>query len=1102
MFYHSSMLIRAEASRFNTTRMQMGLRTGLFGWMLFACVLFATPTAQGQSILDVLTGRNASTNLRNFDAPQFGYRYHSDSSRWVRATDLIGNAHFGVTQGDTLLLQITPMYVGPVATPNDLLMHMFVSDLGLNENNIEQIFRYSEGKVEGFAFRVTVQAEDSRACYDMRVLRHGNFAYLLALVNVGEDDLSDRVVRGAFRQFSFTQAKDQDWPSQLTETERKAQGSLINEFGIVRYQNGDVTHSIDCFKAASELDPDDAQIFVNYVDTLGEVGRATEGLAVADAHADQFAGETMVSIARAKLAIKADQIDRGLELYASAFAAGHDNSIDMYDFVDELGTQDRWDDALAALDNFEGDRKALTHTLWRAHVLSNLKRYDEAIGSLESLQAARPLNELIASGMVEIYLDSDQTDQAQRVCDQLIAEGFDNAETDVLVGRVAVARDEFGKARVAFESAKAKNPYHPSADSYLHDLSALVGRGDNRPVRDPIDPVTVPDELLASINANPGDPRTAGDQPIIYTRYIKGIAFTTEKRYTATIWQSFKVLNEAGVTAASTLEFTFDPLSERLFVNSLIVRDGQGAEIARGDLDDYYVIDSDPWEMATYDRTLYIPVPALRVGCTVELVLSRAQLSPPERFLFERQELAIRWPARHVALFVTGDVGSILARAPDGVEAFEGADVRYWIQRSPIIDRYEAWSPPRQTYVPAIALADVRDSWSDQVREHLAEMREVLSDRDTKIEKLSRQLTMDCGTTTSIVRTLARYVQNELTYKAIEFGRRGRVPHAAGRIVDLRYGDCKDHSLLLHKMLEAVGVESHMALIQSACWSEPDLPSMDQFDHVVVYVPGVGPSYFVDCTDKGTDVALGGPPHLAGARAYVIDGEKSRFIEVPPVEQHSGRIDVRREVTVDLQGNAAVDETVTLTGHCAGWMRSYMRDVDADGRRAMLNHLLAAGGRVRLASFELGGLLETSEPLTVHNRYTVRGAFVVENLRIVGRIPCPWVNYYLDTERSDTRQNPVAINAPFDIRVSATARAPSGFGVLAEGSGKSAKDMAFANWSCTRGTADSTVSIEFEASMKPGIHPAEQFDEFAEAFAEMLDAIDSPVTFTHLSARP
>ena len=53
------------------------------------------------------------------------------------------------------------------------------------------------------------------------------------------------------------------------------------------------------------------------------------------------------------------------------------------------------------------------------------------------------------------------------------------------------------------------------------------------------------------------------------------------------------------------------------------------------------------------------------------------------------------------------------------------------------------------------------------------------------------------------------------TYKAIEFGSRGRVPNFTMEIVGNRYGDCKDHSLLFYQLLRAIDEPAELVLVST-----------------------------------------------------------------------------------------------------------------------------------------------------------------------------------------------------------------------------------------------------------------------------------------------
>ena len=126
---------------------------------------------------------------------------------------------------------------------------------------------------------------------------------------------------------------------------------------------------------------------------------------------------------------------------------------------------------------------------------------------------------------------------------------------------------------------------------------------------------------------------------------------------------------------------------------------------------------------------------------------------------------------------------------------------------------------------------------------------------------------------------LARFVQKEVTYKAIEFGRGARIPRAPSDVLRHRYGDCKDHALLLYQLLRNFGVEAQLALVRTGSPIRRELPSLDQFDHMVVYLPASGS--FVDTTNKSADLSRGVTPAIAGKDALGLDAKQPRLVLIP-----------------------------------------------------------------------------------------------------------------------------------------------------------------------------------------------------------------------------
>src|SRR5262249_26299815 len=140
----------------------------------------------------------------------------------------------------------------------------------------------------------------------------------------------------------------------------------------------------------------------------------------------------------------------------------------------------------------------------------------------------------------------------------------------------------------------------------------------------------------------------------------------------------------------------------------------------------------------------------------------------------------------------------------------------------------------------------------DEYRQSIAKLMPV----SDGIRKLSAEVLGNATDVNSKIAAALVYVQKQITYKAIEFGRRSRVMNSADRTLRNRYGDCKDQSLLLCQLLQAAGVPARLALVSTAGVVSEKTPSIDQFNHMIVCVTDAGANRFIDATAKDLDPSL------------------------------------------------------------------------------------------------------------------------------------------------------------------------------------------------------------------------------------------------------
>jgi hypothetical protein len=101
------------------------------------------------------------------------------------------------------------------------------------------------------------------------------------------------------------------------------------------------------------------------------------------------------------------------------------------------------------------------------------------------------------------------------------------------------------------------------------------------------------------------------------------------------------------------------------------------------------------------------------------------------------------------------------------------------------------------------------------------------------------------------INKLIDYVQDHIRYMGIESGIGSIKPFPPEQVIEQRFGDCKDKSLLLVSLLKQIGIsEAYPALVSTVFMHETEmlLPGVEIFNHCIVYFVHNDTSYWVDPT--------------------------------------------------------------------------------------------------------------------------------------------------------------------------------------------------------------------------------------------------------------
>ena len=124
-----------------------------------------------------------------------------------------------------------------------------------------------------------------------------------------------------------------------------------------------------------------------------------------------------------------------------------------------------------------------------------------------------------------------------------------------------------------------------------------------------------------------------------------------------------------------------------------------------------------------------------------------------------------------------------------------------------------------------------------------------------KTAELADKLLANSMSLTDSLNILFNFVADSVSYVALRIGSGDFIPHDCSQIIDKRFGDCKDQSVLLASLYRAGGMEAYPALISTVDY--PRLESLHPwpafFDHTVTVVRIDEEEYILDPSDPFSD---------------------------------------------------------------------------------------------------------------------------------------------------------------------------------------------------------------------------------------------------------
>jgi transglutaminase-like putative cysteine protease/tetratricopeptide (TPR) repeat protein len=1048
---------------------------------------------QAFSIIDPVPGRElaaTAASVEDYRSETFAYRFRARGDGWFGWNNLAetnDGADFGALSARGYGAVVMPMcWQSRRPTENALyrvVMQQFGEDYPSDFISEERDIR--KGDASGKLFIGTEENEGQLYIYYQWVVANDDCAYTLAAWGPAEGNNVEKDLQRLWRDFEITGEPGATEGRYRDQHEREANAYLVNALGLHYYEARSFRDAFEYFAQANELSPADEAYIVNAVRSLVEIDAYHEAATWITARMGLFADNQLVQSWDAWLAYQTDDPEKALRIYDALFDTDYRDDDDFSAYMTMLADAGRWNDLEREFDAYTAvEFSESTHRL-HVQLLVRRERYEEALAILDQLTTGRPFNADLVYERMSILDQMGNPAEVLRLSQSLIDNGYRSLQSYYYKGDAEYQLRSYREARESFEQALAFAPANANIKEYLDAIDHMLGEGDTTTIATPIDAVKLPKPLQKIFDATDLD-ASAESYGATFLSRITGFEFDGGDVLRQSQYRKIRVLDDNGVMQFSTLEFDFDPAFEQLFVNQLRVRDENGELIAEGDLNTYYITNSETGYEASTEKTVHLPVPSLHRGMVIEVVVTKRTSVEDGTFPLETVYLSTDRPVSYSAVFVTGDHDRLEYQL-SGVDApRKSGKALIWSKENPPPFRWEPLQPFYDQILPWVQLGTVNASWAEAGSEYLARIDDKLD--VSEVGDRAAQLVEGVDGVDRKIEILSAFVQNEIRYEAIEFGRRAYIPKTARETLRDRYGDCKDHAVLLYSMLRSVGIDASLALVNLNQQVVPGLPNTDQFDHMIVAAMNEGERVFIDATDK--DLRLGNLPPRSMAGNYALQlGEKPDLIRIPDYESALTGIDVERVVASRDDGSIDVTETARFTGYQAAELRGQLRNIESSEMQASLQRWVTTRyPDAELTEYFVDNIFDAGYDLLVEIRYTLPveadGSFDV---------PSFLETYYLEYERVADRRFPFEYFFPLRVRAITSVRAPQGQRLTEAAKKPDAGESKFGSWrrQVSRDNGNWQVRFDFVASEER--FGPEDYRAFSEFQRQAIDAIEQPL---------
>lgn len=271
------------------------------------------------------------------------------------------------------------------------------------------------------------------------------------------------------------------------------------------------------------------------------------------------------------------------------------------------------------------------------------------------------------------------------------------------------------------------------------------------------------------------------------------------------------------------------------------------------------------------------------------------------------------------------------------------------INNMPAVE-YEEMQPAWDVVLPIVLLAPTKfelDNYNGDMttwKGFGSFMNQLYQGRDKLPENIKQeiqQLTANTNDVKEKIKQVYEYLQKNTRYISVQLGVGGWQPYDAAYVAQKKYGDCKALSNYAVSLLKEAGVKAHPVIIKS----EPGEPGLYEdfpaayFNHVVVCVPGVNDTTWLECTSNTLGAGYMGIS-TSNKKAVMLTDEGGMVVSTPHYGMNDN-LQIRKiEALVTAEGNVQIECNTQYTGIQQDNVHGLMHGANKEEQTKYLNNAI------------------------------------------------------------------------------------------------------------------------------------------------------------------